>query len=346
MRQAGKPISEENNKNSRKQTDCRLFYIYLWEYILNAVDMRRRFCAGGILHVYQRTVSGFNIFYSLEDFLVFYTIIAVKARKFGINLLGLCLMIDHIHLLLTGDNICQISRFISEYTSLFVREFNSWTGRKGALFESTFGSALKTEIKKIRSAIAYLFNNPVEKLLCSKAEEYKWNFLAFYNPDYKLPYRNLNEYSNALRRAIRVVDSQYKNGLHLKYALLDKLHKTLDSREKEILTEYIIWKYLPFDVETTNGYYRSYDDMVKAINSNTGSEYDITERHYCKTDVPYREMISVLKKSGWGKIQDVIVASEDVKRKLYSILKSRTSASGAQIRTFLHIPQAESTRKG
>jgi REP element-mobilizing transposase RayT len=83
--------------------------------------MKRRFCAGGVLHVYQRTVSGFNIFYSLEDFLVFYTIISVKAKKFKVNLLGLCLMIDHIHMLITGDNISQISLFVSEYTSVFVR---------------------------------------------------------------------------------------------------------------------------------------------------------------------------------------------------------------------------------
>lgn len=307
--------------------------------------MKRRFCAGGVLHVYQRTVSGFNIFYSLEDFLVFYTIIAIKARKFKINLLGLCLMIDHLHLLVTGDNLSQISQFVSEYTSLFVREFNSWTGRTGTLFESAFGSAIKTEIKKIRSIIAYLFNNPVEKMLCRNAEEYRWNFLSYYNPDYKSPHKKMRDYSNAMRRAIKVVESHFKQGRHLKYALLETLFNPLDSEEKELLTEYIIWKYLPFDIETTNSYYRSYEDMVKAINSNTGSEYDIRERHYCKTDAPYREMITVLKKAGWNKVQDVIVASEEEKRKLHSMLKSKTSASGIQIRKFLHIRQHDTAGK-
>ena len=276
--------------------------------------MKRRFCAGGVLHVYQRTISGFNIFYSLEDFLVFYTIIAVKARKFKINLLGLCFMIDHLHLLVTGDNINQISRFISEYTSLFVREFNSWVGRTGELFESAYGSAIKTEIKKIRSAIAYLFNNPVEKMLCTSAEGYRWNFLAYYDPLYQLPHKKMREYSQAMRRAIKVVDSHFKKGQHLKHALLDILYNTIDSNEREFLTEYIIWKYLPFDIEATNSYYKSYADMVRAINSNTGSEYDITEKHYCKTDVPYREMISVVKKSRLKRVHDVIVATEEEKK--------------------------------
>ena len=301
--------------------------------------MKRRFCAGGVLHVYQRTVSGFNIFYSLEDFLVFYTIIAVKARKFRISLLGLCLMIDHLHLLVTGDNLSQISRFVSEYSSLFVREFNSWTGRTGPLFESAFGSSIKTEIKKIRSIIAYLFNNPVEKILCKNAEEYRWNFLAYYNPDYMSPHKKMRDYSHAMRRAIKVVESHFNQGKHLKHALLETLFNTLDSNERDLLIEYIIWKYLPIDTETTNSYFRSYEDMVKAINSNTGSEYEIQERHYCKTDAPYREMIGILKKSGLKKIQDVIVAPEDEKIRLYSMLKSKTSASGTQIRKFLHLRQ-------
>jgi REP element-mobilizing transposase RayT len=307
--------------------------------------MKRRFCAGGVLHVYQRTVSGFNIFYSLEDFLVFYTIISVKAKKFKVNLLGLCLMVDHIHMLITGDNISQISLFVSEYTSVFVREFNSWTGRTGALFESAFGSSIKTEIKKIRSAIAYLFNNPVEKMLCRNAEEYRWNFLSYYNPSHKLPHKKIKEHSRAMRRAIEIVNSHFARGMYLKHALLETLYGTLDGNEKELLTEHIIRKYLPFDIETTNSYYRSYEDMVKAINSNTGSEYDIRERHYCKTDAPYREMITVLKKAGWNKVQDVIVASEEEKRKLHSMLKSKTSASGIQIRKFLHIRQHDTAGK-
>ena len=35
---------------------------------------RRRFYRGSLNHIYQRTVNGFNIFYSDEDYLVFYTI--------------------------------------------------------------------------------------------------------------------------------------------------------------------------------------------------------------------------------------------------------------------------------
>lgn len=35
---------------------------------------RRKFVNGEVNHTYQRTVSGFNIFYEVEDYLVYYTI--------------------------------------------------------------------------------------------------------------------------------------------------------------------------------------------------------------------------------------------------------------------------------
>ena len=114
--------------------------------------MKRRFYADEVLHIYQRTVSEFNIFYSTEDFLVFYTIISVYARRYGITLLGLCQMIDHIHLLGSSCDLQTMSRFISASTSQYVKEFNKKTGRTGRLFEKEYGSAIKKEVKKIRSS--------------------------------------------------------------------------------------------------------------------------------------------------------------------------------------------------
>ena len=303
--------------------------------------MRRGFRVGGVMHIYQRTISGFNLFYSLTDFLVFYTIVSSQARKLKLCLLGMCLMIDHVHFLAFPDNLKQLSRFMSACTSLYVREFNTKTGRAGSLFEPRYGSAVKMDSKKIRSAIAYMFNNPVEKLLCRRAEEYRWNFLAYYNPP-RLQKSQWRRYmSRALRRSICVVDELYRNGSYLKYAILEKLYNGLNDSEQDVLTDYIITRYFPFAKDKVCGYFRSYDDMVMAINSNTGSEYEIAEMYYCKSDVPYREMIRCLKKSGVTDARVLIVAPENTKRHYLSFLKSHTSASLMQIRKFLHMPSTE-----
>ena len=196
------------------------------------IIMKRRFSADGVMHIYQRTVSGFNLFYTLEDFIVYYTIASVKAAKYGIRLIGLSLMIDHIHMLLRTGSKKQMSDYVSACSSLYVREFNSFIGRRGRLFEQSFGSAVKTEAKKIRSAIAYLFNNPVEKLLCKMAEDYRWNFLAYYND--RLPFSTLpSRTSRKLKRSMNIVDESFRRGCHLRYALLEVIMKDLDHEEKQ-----------------------------------------------------------------------------------------------------------------
>lgn len=296
--------------------------------------MKRRFYADEVLHIYQRTVSGFNIFYSTEDFLVFYTIISVYARRYGITLLGLCQMIDHIHLLGSSRDLESMSRFISASTSQYVKEFNKKTGRTGRLFEKEYGSAIKKEVKKIRSAIAYLFNNPVEKMLCARAEEYRWNYLRYFG---EVRLKALRHCSWRLRKSIKIVQERCRKGQYLKYSLIEMAFKGLEKEEKEYLTDWIIKLYFPFDVRKVTSYYRSHTEMLIAINSNTGSEHDIIEHSYCKTDVPYREMMVILKKTGLTDIKSVIMWPEEDKKRLEQFLKSKTSATYRQIRKFLHL---------
>ncbi|MBR5013376.1 MAG: transposase [Bacteroidales bacterium] len=295
---------------------------------------RRVFSADGIMHVYQRTISGFNLFYTMEDFLVFYTIVSIQARRVGICILGMCLMIDHVHMLVSSECLSIMSRFINSCTSLYVREFNACTGRQGPLFESPYGSAMKLDMKRIRSAIAYLFNNPVEKHLCSKAEQYKWNFLAHYG---KHPSVRKADCSNRLRRSMSLVEETFRRKRYLNHALLNTMMKDLTSEEKKKLADHIISIYFPFDIKRTTDCYGSYEEMLIAINSNTGSEYEIIETEYCRSDKPYRDIISYLHKKGIKDMHSVICMDNENKLAMMQDIKAHTSASYTQIRKFLHI---------
>ena len=113
---------------------------------------RRRFVDGECNHIYQRTVNGFNIFYDLEDYLVFYMILSTSARKFKVRILKICLMVDHIHILLEAESCKEMADFVRYYSSVFVREFNDSIGREGQLMYKSFGSAPKKGDKKTRSA--------------------------------------------------------------------------------------------------------------------------------------------------------------------------------------------------
>lgn len=82
---------------------------------------KRKFQGEAVNHVYQRTLSGFNIFYDVEDYLVYYTIFCVMAEKYALVVYGLCLMIDHIHSLFVASSRKNLSKFVAH-------------GRRGPLF--------------------------------------------------------------------------------------------------------------------------------------------------------------------------------------------------------------------
>ena len=88
-------------------------------------------------------------------------------------------MIDHIHSLIQADSVRELSGFVSRTTSVFARVYNKERKRCGPLFEERFGSAPKADLKRLISCIIYLANNPVERRICVRAEEYRWNFIAY-----------------------------------------------------------------------------------------------------------------------------------------------------------------------
>ena len=300
---------------------------------------RRRFLEDEVHHIYQRTINRFNIFYDLEDYLVYYTIFSIAARQYEVTILGLCLMFDHIHMLIKSDARVRMSEFVRQVTCMFAREQNNEVGRKGSLFQARFGSAPKKGLKLIRTAIAYLFNNPVEKRLCSRAEEYRWNFLAYALSPH--PFSDpliLGRASLSLKRAVKEVDLAKSEDRHLRYVQLKRLLSKLDEREKMQLVDHIISIYKPFDYEEVIACYGSYEDMLTAINSNTGSEYDIKEDRYRFSDMEYVRMAEILYTTeGIKELRKVTCLEMDQKMRLAELLSRRLSCGNLPIGKFLHI---------
>ena len=298
---------------------------------------KRKFAEGEANHVYQRTISGFNIFYDPEDYLVYYTIFSVLAVRYSITVYGLCLMIDHIHSLFTASNRMIMSRFISHMTLLFVKEYNVAHKRTGPLFEERFGSSVKKGIKLLRTAISYLYNNPVEKQLCRRAQDYRWNFLAYAHS--KSPFSHkviMRNTSCRLKRILKEIDYEAGRNMHLTYPQLRRMLSGLAKEERNQVIDYIISRYSVIRYDLLEGCYGGHDNMLMAINSNAGSEYEINEVKYVKSDREYRELIRYVREQGFKHAGDVITLSDDEKFDLYGNLSACTSANRMQIGKFLH----------
>ena len=293
-------------------------------------------------HTYQRSVSGFNIFYEVEDYLVYYTIFSVMSRRYGMVVYGLCLMIDHIHTLTSTSSCKTFSKFMSNVAIQFVKEYNRYHNRVGPLFSECFGSAPKAGLKLLRTAIAYLFNNPVERLLCKRAQEYRWNFLAYAASDN--PFSDplvLKKASRRLRRALKEVDGTVKRNEYMTYVQLKRMFVGMDARETKQLIDYIIVRYNIIRYEDlTTKCYDGYENMLMAINSNAGSEYEVQELRYGRSDAEYRYLYKYVHEKGFKDAGEVISLPSDSKFKLMVDMMNETSVSKLQICKFLHLKVA------
>ena len=299
---------------------------------------KRKYYQDAFEHVFQHALGYRVCFFSMEDRLVFYTIFSIYAKSYDIVVLALALMYNHFHILLHAPTSRVMSQFIGTVTSTYVKAFNRDSVRKGPLFEKAFGNSPKSAEKKIRTCISYCYNNSVEKRLYTHAEDDRWNFLAYIGSRHPFsPPIALKKASKCLRAALKEVDAHVKDQTYLRYGCIRRLFRNLRPMEREQLIDYIISLYLPIDKESLLSFYKDYDSMLLAINSNTGSEYEIKEEYRNDSDLAYSEMLSVVERSSYaGNPHSILQASPEDKTRIACSLKKLTSAKDYQISRLLH----------
>jgi len=297
------------------------------------------FGTGAVQHVYQNTNNGFLIFYSVRDCLVFFTVFMSVARQYHVRILGLCLMPDHIHILLTAQSREELGRFVHHYTRWYSRLWNARHGQSGSLFRGPFGFASKVSDKDRRSAIAYLFNNPVEKRMAARPELARWNFMPYAISRYPFSEPIRKEYAGfALRNALKEVDFACKTGRPLSYVTLDRLSAKLSLEEQQQLCDYIISVYSVIDYEKTVSYFGSYENMVMAVNTAKGSEYDIKEEFSPGSDSVYSRMSGLLiKECIISDVDQLLLLSEERRLELLEPLCLATGAGERKTAKYLQL---------
>lgn len=308
-------------------------------YILNMKSRKRSFQKNILNHCYQRTADGGVIFYSNLDYLVWFTIVCTVARKRKVRILAMCPMPDHTHFSVEAASSAELAAFIRDYSSLFAIEHNKVCHRKGPLFETPFGSAPKFTDKMVRTNLIYVWNNPPERRLTEKAEEYRWTFLAYAASDH--PYSKklvVRDSRWPVQKAVKEILSQFKAGRHLSYAFLKRLYEPLTSEEKQQLTDFIITTYNAIDYKAALKYFNSYNDLLVAVHSTTGSEHDIKETQVGKTDKDYSAMVRIIMRELKPRdIHDILSLSKDEKYELFLLLRKHSYAMNEQIAKFLHL---------
>ena len=303
---------------------------------------------GVLNHCYQRTRKGVVLFYSVSDYLVHFTIFCTTARKYPIRVLSLCQMPDHIHSSVIAEDGEALAGFFRESSSLFSYQHNHTCHCSGALLEHPFGSAPKFGDKKIRTNLIYVGNNPVERHLAKRAEEYRWNYLAYAADPFAFSSKPTYRTSSfPLRQAIREVKATATRNVQMTYAQLQRLFRPLGLDERKQLVDFIISEYNVIDFKSAIRFFGSYEEMLIAMHATTGSEYDINEVSTGRSDACYAKMTAILmKKLGLKDIHDVLALPDSAKSDLFPLLLSLTGATPEQVAAFLRVTLMSSPEKG
>jgi hypothetical protein len=249
------------------------------------------------------------------------------------------LMFDHVHHLIKSFSRALYGKFEGVTTSTFAMAFNRDSGRKGPLFVKAYGSAPKRRDKDVRSCIAYNYNNSVEKLLFTRAEMDRWNLLAYVDNPH--PFSKEITRETASKKMLRSMDAvvlYHGRNEYLDYPIVRRLFNGLDSEEREQLLDFIISLYLPIDRDALLGYYKSYEDMVISINSNTGSEYDVKETFDPESHQDFAQMLEITQRSSFASdVRSIILAPAALKWQIADKLMGLTGGSLNHVKRFLHL---------
>ena len=253
-------------------------------------------------------------------------------------------MYDHVHQTVqvhTKDQLSFFQRRVAmDFSAEYYADLYSITLSKRpseSLFEIPFLSAPKVGSKKVRSNLAYLYNNPVERHIKKRAIEWRWNFLAYSQSDHLFSEKLLlNKASRKMRLAIGEIKGCLKRGEYLRHVQLRRLYSGLSPKEASQLTDFIISRYNVIDYGCLVRYFGDIEKAILAIDSNTGSEYDFQEERYSTPDLAYGEMIRNVERKGVvARAKDVVLLPEDRRKELKWMLMRETSADEWQASKFL-----------
>lgn len=295
-------------------------------------------------HIYQRAKDKGVIFYHIEDYLVLLSIISTTAKAYDVCIIAICFMINHFHLLISETAKKTLGLFVDIYTGSFAKEYNKEYRRKGALIQKRFGSANKSNEKAIRNCVIYINNNPSEKRIAKRVENYRWNFLAYLKEDFPFSKEiDPRKKSVKMQKALSIIDTLVSENQALKYRYLRTIFKDFpeDSNERNYLIDYIIKAYLPINSRELYKLYPNYEELITALYASTGTEYDIKEERDDIPDTIYSTLASLCEKFGIpAKELGHFYNMEKFKlQALAEYLFLNSSAEKEQIARFLHFDE-------
>ena len=125
-------------------------------------------------HIIQIGNRRQNVFFGERDKEHYLFLLRQNTRKARIEILGYCLMDNHIHVIAVPRQANSLSRGIGETHRQYTSAINNREGWKGYLWQGRFMSYVLGG-RHLCAAMRYIERNPIRAGIVQRAEDYPWS---------------------------------------------------------------------------------------------------------------------------------------------------------------------------
>ncbi|MEX5544009.1 transposase [Pseudomonas pergaminensis] len=126
------------------------------------------------LHIIQRGNNRSACFYSDEDYIFYIDKLDLLAELYGCKIHAMCLMTNHVHLLLTPTCFAGAGLLMKGLGQRYVQYINRTYQRTGTLWEGRFRSCLVQKDNYVLACYRYIEMNPVRAGMVAHPGDYRW----------------------------------------------------------------------------------------------------------------------------------------------------------------------------
>lgn len=201
---------------------------------------KRNFGTKEINHCIIRGINKRDLFFDNQDRYKFLKCLKEFKVKHEIMIGTFCMMTNHIHILMKGENQ-NISAFFRSVEVSYATYFNKKYDRVGHLFQNRFKNKIVQDVEYLKNVVKYIHYNP-EKANIAKVKDYQWSgYKEFFKNDTWIDKEMILEfYDNDEEKAIKMFMEQHNTELdnyYVNYPEYEIIEKLSDEEVKNIINE-------------------------------------------------------------------------------------------------------------
>ncbi len=164
----------------------------------------RNYIKTSYFHVITQGINKSYIFNYKEDILYYIKLIYKLSKEENIEIVAYCIMNNHAHILLSTENIVNLSKYMQRLNTRYGMYYNNKYERVGYVFRDRYKSEGIYSDEQLYNCINYIYNNPVKAGICENPEEYMYSNYKKINYDIKSEYTFLDiDNENAYEEIIK-----------------------------------------------------------------------------------------------------------------------------------------------